>query len=181
MGQSIFIQAGHMPAKMNFEPSHRRTEDTFSTFASRIGQLDRLDLLQVLERPATSVTCALLGGIFAYITAHGIGYEQVGLSHEKAVGRWELWRVVTGEGLSNMIFHGSCTCCVAWLYHSHKTPEGKLSCKGISICSDAASCGRKPVWVLIRCVSICLCSAAKPCGASASALQSDHSLVHRRL
>ncbi len=51
----------------------------------------------MLERPVTSVTCALLGGIFAYITAHGIGYEQVGLSYEKALGRWELWRIVTGE------------------------------------------------------------------------------------
>ena len=53
--------------------------------------------LQALGRPATSVTCAVLGGIYGYITAKGIGYEQVGLSHEKALGRWEMWRVVTGE------------------------------------------------------------------------------------
>ena len=53
--------------------------------------------LQALGRPATSVTCAVLGGIYGYITAKGIGYEQVGLSHEKALGRLEMWRVVTGE------------------------------------------------------------------------------------
>ena len=74
----------------------------------------------MLERPATSVTCALLGGIFAYITAHGIGYEQVGLSHEKALGKLELWRIVTGERLSNMISYGPCICCLLGLYNSLK-------------------------------------------------------------
>ena len=38
-----------------------------------------------------------MGGIYGYITAKGIGYNEIGLSHEKAVGRWEIWRIVTGE------------------------------------------------------------------------------------
>ena len=39
----------------------------------------------------------MLGGIYGYITAKGIGYEQVGLSHEKVLERWEIWRIVTGR------------------------------------------------------------------------------------
>ena len=52
--------------------------------------------LQALHRPATSLTCTLLGGIYLYITTNAIGYDQVGLSYEKAVGRCEFWRIITG-------------------------------------------------------------------------------------
>ena len=70
--------------------------------------------IQVLHRPATSLTCTLLGAIYLYIATKGIGYDQVGLSYEKAVGRCEFWRIITG--MTQHVWHPPCHAAVAHVH-----------------------------------------------------------------
>ncbi len=53
--------------------------------------------LQVLQRPGTTCTAALLIGIYIFITARHITYADVGLSYDQAVQNGELYRVWTAQ------------------------------------------------------------------------------------
>lgn len=53
--------------------------------------------LQVLQRPGTTCTAALLTGIYIFITARHITYTDVGLSYDQAVQHGELYRVWTAQ------------------------------------------------------------------------------------
>ena len=90
----------HLP--MTLHSKHSLLSGLVSHFIIPLASLDRSEAvtlrIQVLHRPATSLTCTLLGAIYLYITTKGIGYDQVGLSYEKAVGRCEIWRIITGMG-----------------------------------------------------------------------------------
>ncbi|KAK9825660.1 hypothetical protein WJX81_006649 [Elliptochloris bilobata] len=54
-------------------------------------------LLEVLQRPGTSGTAAVLIAIYLFITARRITYADVGLSYEQCLERGELYRVWTAQ------------------------------------------------------------------------------------
>ncbi|CAK0783631.1 hypothetical protein CVIRNUC_006830 [Coccomyxa viridis] len=89
-------------------------------------------VLQVLHRPATSLTCTLLGAIYLYITTKGIGYDQVGLSYEKAVGRCEIWRIITAQLSHVELLHLLFNLTALWSLGDVEAADGFASKGGVA-------------------------------------------------
>mmetsp|Transcript_33066 Transcript_33066/g.55373 ORF Transcript_33066/g.55373 Transcript_33066/m.55373 type:complete len:98 (-) Transcript_33066:531-824(-) len=62
-------------------------------------------LYAVLERPLTSLICACLACVWAYLNAHGVSYSEVGLSYSAVVHNREYWRILTATFSHISILH----------------------------------------------------------------------------
>lgn len=60
-------------------------------------------LLQIVERPVTSILIVLCTSIWAWLNHRHLGYQEVGLSYDLVVQNQQFWRIVTSQ-LSHVDF-----------------------------------------------------------------------------
>ena len=51
----------------------------------------------MVQRPLTSGVIGILCAVYFYIKSRQLGYNDVGLSYDRAIHQGELWRILTGQ------------------------------------------------------------------------------------
>lgn len=54
-------------------------------------------IMQVMQRPGTSLVTAICCGVWGFLRSRGLGYAEVGLNYEKVIQQKEYWRIATSQ------------------------------------------------------------------------------------